>query len=233
MAEHIREFFAVCQFPQAVGALDGCHFPVSPPKDHGSDYINYKGWYSIILLALVDHRYRFRYINVGSPGRCHDSYVYHRSKLAEAVQGPLFRSPLATINGTAVPPLILCDQAFPLTPNLIKPFSHRGQLDDSQRTFNYHLSRSRRIVENAFGRLKARFRYTMKRMECDVDHARLVIRASCILHNICEHFGDAVLQQWYAEVQHSNAAYEQPQHSADTEQGNGHAVRAAIVDYFK
>ncbi|KAL3195898.1 hypothetical protein MRX96_045479 [Rhipicephalus microplus] len=61
-----KEFFT--GFPQGVGALDGCHFTVSPPKKYASDYYNYKGWYSMILLALVDHRYRFRYTNVGSPG---------------------------------------------------------------------------------------------------------------------------------------------------------------------
>ncbi|KAH9381489.1 hypothetical protein HPB48_005536 [Haemaphysalis longicornis] len=46
MAEHIREFTAVTVFPQAVGAMDGCHFPVSPPKEHAADYdyINFKGW---------------------------------------------------------------------------------------------------------------------------------------------------------------------------------------------
>lgn len=44
MAEHIREFSAVTAFPQAVGAMDGCHFPVSPPKEHAADYRNYKGW---------------------------------------------------------------------------------------------------------------------------------------------------------------------------------------------
>ncbi|KAH8033198.1 hypothetical protein HPB51_008193 [Rhipicephalus microplus] len=75
MTHHIREFYAVTGFPQAVGALNGCHFPVSPPKENAIDYYNYKGWYSVILLALVDHKYRFRYINVGSPGRCHDAHV--------------------------------------------------------------------------------------------------------------------------------------------------------------
>ncbi|KAH8031321.1 hypothetical protein HPB51_016213 [Rhipicephalus microplus] len=44
MEEHMREFFAVTGFPQGVGALDGCHFPVSPPKKYASDYYNYKGW---------------------------------------------------------------------------------------------------------------------------------------------------------------------------------------------
>ncbi|KAH7955329.1 hypothetical protein HPB52_000289 [Rhipicephalus sanguineus] len=80
MEEHMREFFAVTGFPQGVGALDCCHFPVSPPKKYASDYYNYKGWYSVILLALADHRYRFRYTNVGSPGRCHDSFVYGRNE---------------------------------------------------------------------------------------------------------------------------------------------------------
>ncbi|CAN7977067.1 unnamed protein product [Ixodes persulcatus] len=37
MSAHMREFFAVFGFPQAVGALDGCHFPISPPKEHATD----------------------------------------------------------------------------------------------------------------------------------------------------------------------------------------------------
>ncbi|KAG0436734.1 hypothetical protein HPB47_017782 [Ixodes persulcatus] len=67
---------AVLGFPNAIGALDGCHLPVSPPKDSAVDYRNYKGWYSVILLVLVDHRYLFRYISVGSPGKCRDANVY-------------------------------------------------------------------------------------------------------------------------------------------------------------
>ncbi|KAL1471560.1 hypothetical protein MTO96_039889 [Rhipicephalus appendiculatus] len=44
MADHVREFFVVTGFPQAVGALDDCLFPVSPLKKHATDYYNYKGW---------------------------------------------------------------------------------------------------------------------------------------------------------------------------------------------
>ncbi|KAH7944281.1 hypothetical protein HPB52_017884 [Rhipicephalus sanguineus] len=107
MADHVREFFAVTGFPQAVGALDGCHFPVSPPKKHATDYYNYKGWYSMILLALVDHRYRFRYIRVGSPGRCHDAGVHAASGLRKVVESAHFKSPQAMIEGTRVAPIIL------------------------------------------------------------------------------------------------------------------------------
>lgn len=44
MTRHIQEFEAVTGFRQGVGALDGCHFPISPPKEHATDYYNYKGW---------------------------------------------------------------------------------------------------------------------------------------------------------------------------------------------
>lgn len=42
--------------------------------------------YSVILLALVDHR--FRYVNVGTKGRCHDAPVCRRSALAKILEGP-------------------------------------------------------------------------------------------------------------------------------------------------
>lgn len=44
MARHIQEFEAVAGFHQGVGALDGCHFPILPPKEHATDYYNYKSW---------------------------------------------------------------------------------------------------------------------------------------------------------------------------------------------
>lgn len=189
--------------------------------------------YSIILLALVDHKYRFRFVNVGAPGRCHDSHVYQVSKLAKIVGGPLFKAPEATICGAQVPPVILCDQAFPLTPNLMKPFGHSGLLSEEQKAFNYNLSKARRIVENAFGRLKARFRFTMKRMECDVENARLVIRACCILNNICEDFNDTIQHQWLTEVHQFDVAFPQPSRTTQAQVGAAAAVRSALADYYR
>nr|XP_037274460.1 uncharacterized protein LOC119167103 [Rhipicephalus microplus] len=215
MAEHIREFMAVSDFLQAVGALNSCHFLVSPPQEHATDYYNYKGWYSIILLALVDHKYRFRFINVGGPETCHDSYLYQMSSLSGMVEGPLLKAPVVTIGGVAVPPLVLWDQALPLTPNLIKAFGYNTPLSAEQENFNYHISRVRRVVGNAFGRLKARFRFTTKRMECDIANARLVIRACCVLNNICEHFSDAVQLQWLQKVEQSDSQQPQPERSSD------------------
>ncbi|KAL1434676.1 hypothetical protein MTO96_011451 [Rhipicephalus appendiculatus] len=92
LAEHLRQFSAVTGFPQGVGALDGCHIEVCPPVEHASDYINYKGWYSTILLAVADHHYKFLYTNVGSPGRNHDAGVFETSKLPSLLASPLFQA---------------------------------------------------------------------------------------------------------------------------------------------
>ena len=35
--------------PQCIGAIDGCHVPISSPAMNRTDYYNRKGWYSMIL----------------------------------------------------------------------------------------------------------------------------------------------------------------------------------------
>ncbi|CAN7981050.1 unnamed protein product, partial [Ixodes pacificus] len=230
---HMLEFEAVCGFPSAIGALDGCHLAVSPPKDQDCDYHNYKGWYSVILLAIVDHRYVFRYVNVGLPGRCDDAHVYRHSRLPALLSKLQAQTPLV-VNGTAVPPIVLCDQAFPLTPNLMKPFPHGTVLTPAQGDFNYCLSKARRVVENAFGRLKARFRSIMKRTETKIENVNTLVRTCCILHNICERLNDPVdpqsLKDTLKEIE--KARPNQPAHTTTVEELSGPAVRAALVDYF-
>ena len=46
------------------------------------------------------------------------------------------------------------------------------------------------VVENAFGRLKGRWRCLLKRMDFMLENVPNIVATCVILHNICEMFGD-------------------------------------------
>ena len=56
LEEVVQGFEALWGFPQAFGAIDGSHIPITKPQESASDYYNRKGFYSLIMQALVDHR---------------------------------------------------------------------------------------------------------------------------------------------------------------------------------
>ena len=52
----------------------------------GSNYYNYKGFYSIILLAMCDANYRFTFIDVGVHARDGDKNTYNSSIMCEKLK---------------------------------------------------------------------------------------------------------------------------------------------------
>ena len=90
------------------------------------------------------------------------------------------------ISGVSVPLYMIGDSAYPMQSWLMKPFTHNSDLTEYQRNYNYRMCRARIVVENAFGRLKARWRCLMKRNDMNTDNIPHVIAAACVLHNICE-----------------------------------------------
>lgn len=53
-----EEFRQTNGFPQTIGCIDGSHIPITAPSNGSKDYLNRKGFHSIILQAVVDNKCR-------------------------------------------------------------------------------------------------------------------------------------------------------------------------------
>lgn len=61
-----KDFQCRWQFQNCTEALDGKHVSIKKPRNSGSLHFNYKTFYRIVLLGLVDAAYKFVYIDVGA-----------------------------------------------------------------------------------------------------------------------------------------------------------------------
>lgn len=66
---HATNFFNKWNFPNCIGAIDGKHIRIQCPPNSGSMYFNYKGFFSVVSLAIVDADYKYIAVDVGSYGR--------------------------------------------------------------------------------------------------------------------------------------------------------------------
>lgn len=189
-------------FPQVVGAIDGTHIPIVRPKDSAADYYNRKGFYSIIVQGTVDYRGIFLDAYIGWPGKVHDARVFTNSSLYSKMSNGLLLPDWSITLGsssTLIPLLFLGDPAYPLLPWLMKPYPENVTTTAEEKLFNYRQSRARMVVENAFGRLKGRWRCLLKRLDIHISNVPNVV-ASCItLHNICEKYGDYCHPDWITQ----------------------------------
>ena len=195
-------------FPMCGGAIDGTHIPIIAPTENHADYINRKGYHSIVMQAVVDSGYLFRDVVGGWPGSVHDARVLSNSHLYQlGNEGKLFSGGISEdINGTIINPLLLGDPAYPLLPWMMKPYPETPDISPSHKNFNFRLSRARMTVENTFGRWKGRFRRFLKKVDMHVSNVTLAVAASCILHNLCEISHEEILDEWLVDVRPSDAA---------------------------
>lgn len=152
-------FRGIKGLPGCIGAVDGTHIEIPNPSaavdgrpGHagGKEYLCYKARYSVHLQAVVDHTGLFLDVQAGFPGSWNDKLVFGESELFEKLQ-PLLNDP--DFPGR----YLLGDGGYYLRPFLIIPFPH-DTTDPAECIFNSYVASSRVVVENAFGRLKARFR---------------------------------------------------------------------------
>ena len=174
-------------FPHVIGSVDGKHVRIARPRRSGSLFYNYKGYFSIVLLAICNAEYEFTYVNIGAEGKASDGGTWrqctfhdylHDDQNPMNIPDPAF---LPEINKT-LPYFLIGDDAFKLTPNVMKPFPGSSE-SRKEKVYNYRHCRCRRVIENTFGIMTSRFRIFHRSIEVQPDFVQNIVLACCILHN--------------------------------------------------
>lgn len=172
-------------FPHCLGAVDRKHIRITKPARSATLYFNYKNFYSIVLLAIVDSNYRFTYIHVGSFGKDSDSTIFKNSSLWNKLQNNSLNIPspnfIPSINYIPIPYAFVGDEAFGLSTNVLRPYAGK-YLQDIKRTFNYRLSQARRYVECSFGILSNKWRIFHRPIDVNAEFAIDIVKCR-VLHN--------------------------------------------------
>lgn len=144
---------------------------------------------------------------------------------------PLFRENARTLCGTEVPVVVLGDSAFKFSTTVMKPYPFSVQHTEEESAFNYNLSKARRVVENAFGHLKARFRRIGKGLDNNISKTSNIIACCCILHNFLNENDSHMNAKW-----ETDRVEERQQPTYTTHLGNhdeqAQAIRLALGTYF-
>ena len=137
-------------FPNCFGCIDGKHVRVICPEQSGSQFYNYKQYFSIVLQGVADANCKFITIDVGGTAKQSDGGIFRNSDLYICLETNAFNVPTAAnLPGTNIktPYVILGDEAYPLLTYLMRPFP-RASLDD-QRKFSTTGCQGRGVAWNA------------------------------------------------------------------------------------
>lgn len=147
-----EEWFEISQrfeinanFPNCLGAVDGKHIRIKPQQS-GSMFLNYKHFFFIVLMAVVDFDYNFVSIDVGSYGKDCDSAVFKKTQFWKSLIDNTLNIPTPCLipnTDYVLPYVFVGDEAFALHTNLLRPYGGK-ELTKEQKIFNYRLTRARR-----------------------------------------------------------------------------------------
>ncbi|XP_036143257.1 protein ALP1-like [Monomorium pharaonis] len=145
------------------------------PNNAGSTYYNYKHAHSVVLMAICDAQYIFRFVDIGAYGRRSDGGIFSNSVIGKNFNANRMNvpKPSAVAEERILPYCLVGDEAFPLKSYLLRPYPGKNGLTPEQDIFNYRLSRARRLIENTFGILASQWRIYRKPIIAFPENAKL------------------------------------------------------------
>ncbi|KAL5712894.1 hypothetical protein ACHQM5_015018 [Ranunculus cassubicifolius] len=168
-------------FEDAIGAIDGTHFPVNVPLADQPRYRNRKQTISQNVLVAVTFDMKFRYVLAGWEGSAHDGRVL---RCAVSRDGRRLTIPQGKY--------YLADAGYANVTGFLTPYrSVQYHLKDiegrtpenAKELYNFRHSSLRNVVERTIGVLKKRFAYLRNGTFHDVETQAKIVLACCAMHN--------------------------------------------------
>uniref|UniRef100_A0A182K674 DDE Tnp4 domain-containing protein n=1 Tax=Anopheles christyi TaxID=43041 RepID=A0A182K674_9DIPT len=182
-----EEFEKRWQFPHAIGVIDARHVKIRKPSDTGYDYRNYKSFYSIVLLAIVEANANFMYVCVGGKGSLPDGGMFRNASFRSKFERSELNVPQPALlderHGDKIPYMLLGDTSFAFTEYCIRPFDGYIKPNSPEAKFNYRLSKARTPAKLAFDSLCSRFKIFGTTINLLPDKAGEVVMAAVYLFN--------------------------------------------------
>ena len=190
-----NQFEEQWDLPHIIGALDGKHIRIQCPPGTGTLFHNYKGFFSMVLLALCDANYCFTLIHIGHYGSNNDSGILAQSEMGNRFESESINLPSPShLEGYSFDPLpyfIIGDEIFPLKTWLMRPYPGKS-IEGEQSVYNYRHSRASRVIENAFGILASRWRIFNTPIIATVENIQSYVKAAIVLHNYLRQTENAI-----------------------------------------
>ncbi|VEN48424.1 unnamed protein product [Callosobruchus maculatus] len=183
-----RGFQDKWNFPHCLGSIDGKHINIQAPPRSGSLFYNYKKHFSIVLLGACDADYKFTYVDIGAYGSQSDGGVLRNSVFGQRLENNDINIPRdKCLPGTNIvmPYFFVGDEAFPLKKYIMRPYPGK-HLSNTQKIFNYRLSRARQVIENTFGIMVSRWRILKRPINAQVENIDNIVKGIVTLHNYCQ-----------------------------------------------
>ena len=215
--------------PNCIGSVDGKHIRIKAPPRSGSSFINYKRFFSIALLAVADADGLFVTIDVGELGRNSDGRALKSSTFGKALRNNNLNLPEPTSlpgDNQKIPYFFIGDEVFPLSKNLMRPFSRTELSNNEQRIFNSRFSRARKSVECSFGILAIKFDILNTLIRCNPSKVDTIIQAMCVLHNAIRQCDGKFSRPQYDNIVTDSAPINLPTN-------NPKNIRTCMSNYFK
>ena len=190
-----KTFEETWDLPHVIGAIDGKHIRMQCPQFTGTQYYNYKGFFSLVLMAICDANYCFTMFDVGQFGSNNDSGVLANSSMGMHFDSDTLNVPKERFlneNIGTLPYFLVGDEIFPLKTWLMRPYPGGDLKCEKKKVYNYRMSRARRVIENAFGILCARWRIFHKPIRATVKNVETYTLACLALHNYLRQTDNAI-----------------------------------------